>query len=79
MMYQTSQEFEYFETETYQAIQIPYKSKLNAIVILPHEKSGSIVRQVIDIWSSEWKNCLTKFRKQPGEFYLPKFKVDHKT
>lgn len=76
-MMNTSEKNLYFENDDFQAIDLPYgKENFSMIVILP--KEGKDINEFISNLNPEdWILWLTKFSKQNGSLYLPKFKIEY--
>ena len=76
-MMNTAEENLYFENDDFQAIDLPYgKGDFSMIVILP--KKGKDINEFISNLNREnWNSWLTKFSKQSGSLFLPKFKIEY--
>lgn len=76
MMEQT-ETFPYFETETFQAIDLPYgHGAFSMSIFLP--KSGYPVDALIETWSEEkWNEWVSRFQPEKILLQMPKFKVEY--
>ena len=76
-MMNTAEENLYFENDDFQAIDLPYgKGDFSMIVFLP--KKGKDINEFISNLNREnWNSWLTKFSKQSGSLFLPKFKIEY--
>jgi len=77
MMMQTN-EFEYFDTDKFQAIQLPYGSgNLAMTILLP--RSGEHVDNLIDTLDPQnWNQWLTRFSRDSVTLELPRFEIKYK-
>jgi serpin B len=69
--------FEYYETETLQAIRLPYgDDRFGMVVVLPSESAAldSLVARMD--WET-WNKWTSSLRLQEGEIYLPRFKMEY--
>ncbi|HHW36419.1 MAG TPA: serpin family protein [Bacillales bacterium] len=77
-MRQTNQ-FNYYENELIQAIDLPYKdNELSMIVLLPKERA-SLDDLYQDLTYEQWGNWVSQFNKQEVSITLPKFQMDYST
>ena len=71
--------FAYFETETYQAVQLPYvQGDLSMAVWLPRSAEG-LAAMEREICSHGITNSLAKLRSSQVELFLPRFKLDEQS
>lgn len=77
MMHIQENNFPYFPTEMFQAIDLPYGDSIYSMsVFLPRE--GYTVNDVIDALTPDsWQQWLASFNSQPVELMLPKFKMEY--
>jgi serine protease inhibitor len=74
MMYQKG-DFKYVETESFQALELPYVGdELSMVILLPHKMEG-LADLEKSLTSDNLNKCLTGLRKQEVSVYLPKFKM----
>ena len=78
MMSQTG-DYRYYENEQFQAIRLPYgKGKLAMYIFLPQEESSlEQFNQQLNL--ANWQAWLSQMRSQPGNIFLPKFKLEYTT
>lgn len=76
MMHITESDFAYFETEVFQAIDLPYGDSIFSMsVFLP--KQGHDVNELIaEMNADSWDNWLGNFETKPVQLFLPKFKME---
>jgi len=76
MMKQTRKDFNYLETDDFQAVELPYgkNERLGMYVFLPK-------RDLADFFSKltgeNWNSWMDKFLKREGILVLPKFKIEY--
>lgn len=70
-------EFNYFENDLFQAIELPYVNhEASMFIILPHEDQE--LAQIYDNLSFEtWNSWRSQFSKSKGTLYLPKFQMEY--
>jgi len=71
-------EFQYFETDSFQSVELPYgNQQFSMTIFLP--RSTIDLDQFISEWNlDQWIQWLSSFSKQKGTVYLPKFKLEYK-
>jgi serpin B len=75
MMQKTDGEYRYYEDETVQVLEMPYKGEeVSMMVILPRENDLSAVENTITV--DKIKTVATKSYKQEVDVYLPKFELE---
>jgi serpin B len=72
-----SGEYRYSETESFQAVSLPYgEGRLSMYVFLP--KQGTSLNQFYPTLTAEnWETWMMGFRNRPGALQIPKFKLDY--
>jgi serpin B len=77
MMHIQESDFAYFQTDLFQAIDLPYGDSIFSMsIFLP--KEGHNVNEVIaELTPSNWDNWLSSFQPRPVELFLPKFKMEY--
>ncbi|MEO0875082.1 MAG: serpin family protein, partial [Bacteroidota bacterium] len=77
LMHQPETNMRYFETERFQAVDLPYGDSIFSMsVFLP--KEGFEVQDVVSELSAEnWANWLTQFTSTNIELLLPKFEMEY--
>lgn len=76
MMRQKREDFDYLDTDNFQAVKLPYgeNKRLEMIVFLPKNNLSSFMSLLtID----NWHDWLAKFQIKEGTVILPKFKIDY--
>jgi serine protease inhibitor len=76
LMYQSGK-YDYFETEDFQAITLPYGNKnFSMYIFLP--KAGHTLQNFIERLTEEnWINWNQRFQRISGAIYLPRFKMEY--
>lgn len=76
-MMEQVKEFPYFETETFQAIDLPYgNGAFSMSIFLP--KTGYSINEFIETWTEgQWNEWVTKFHSTKIMLQMPKFKVEY--
>ena|SRR5690625_2120895 len=73
------QEFDYFETEMFQAVKIPYgDGKMSMNVFLP-QAGVSLIEVMEGLTVEKWNEWQTKFKETEGTIKLPKFQLEYET
>lgn len=68
--------FQYFQTDDFQALCLPYKdNRFRLLIFLPSENS-SLESFASGLTDQNWKDWLSKFKESPGKITLPKFKIE---
>ncbi len=77
-MMSIEQEFPYFETDNFQAIDLPYgDGDFSMVVLLP--KPDSHRSQLIELLDlQQWLDWMDQFEKREGTLRLPKFSIEYK-
>jgi len=77
MMHIEESDFPYFQTDLFQAIDLPYGDSIYSMtVLLP--KEGHTVAEIIEEMSPEtWDQWLASFNTGPVQLYLPRFKMEY--
>jgi len=71
-------QFEYFEDQLFQAVNIPFKNKFTATIILPNKKKDlTAISEIVQLLSGHWDKYQNKFEKRDGEISLPKFALEY--
>jgi serpin B len=71
------EEYPYFDTDQFQAIDLPYGDGLySMIIILPKQNTG-IDDVIHSMDQATWNNWDKKFEKQEGNIFLPRFKLEY--
>jgi len=78
LMKQTQNDYLYQETNTFQAIQLPYgkNKQLSMIIMLPKTSLTTFLRQLTH---TTWNSWMKSFSEMEGTVLLPKFKIEYKT
>ena len=79
MMSQTG-DYRYYANEQFQAIRLPYgkKAQLGMYIFLPQANSNlEQFNQQLNL--ANWQTWLSQMRSQPGNIFLPKFKLEYTT
>ena len=77
MMRQTSEDFNYYETEEFQAVKLLYGEKhWRMYIFLPREKSD-LERFSRSLTLENWNRWMRGFRKQEGTLVMPRFKMEN--
>jgi len=76
-MMNTSEKNLYFENDDFQAIDLPYGDENFSMVIILPKKGKDINEFISNLNLENWNSWLTKFSKQNGSLYLPKFKIEY--
>jgi serine protease inhibitor len=77
MMSQTG-DYRYYENEQFQAIRLPYgkQGELGMYIFLPQTNSSlGQFNQQLNL--TNWQAWLSQMRSQPGNIFLPKFKLEY--
>lgn len=75
---QLKEKLPYYETEKYQAVQLPYSDgEMSMNIFLP--KQGGLADIVNHLAASDWDVLIKKFRKKEGTVLLPKFELSYET
>jgi len=70
-------DFDYLETETFQAVFLPYgEGKLGFYIFLPQENT-SLAEFYADLNAENWQNWTQQLTRQRGTVALPKFKLEY--
>lgn len=76
MMYKED-EFDYYDGDELQAIELSYKGNdLSMVIVLPKEKDG--LSDIEKAFAKDFDNMLWEFKKQKVRLFLPKFKLTTK-
>jgi len=76
MMYQHD-DFGYFETETFQAVRLPYEGwGFEMLIFLPSVYSN-LDSFLGNIGPENWNSWQSEFREQEGKLSMPRFKVEY--
>lgn len=68
--------FQYFQTDDFQALCLPYKdNRFRLLIFLPSENS-SLESFASSLTDQNWKDWLSKFKESPGKITLPKFNIE---
>lgn len=77
MMSRPGARLDYFETEDYQAVRLPYGGgKLAMYVFLPSEASG-LGGFISQFGSADWQDVRTRFSEAEVNILLPRFKAEY--
>ncbi len=77
MMFQSDQEYPYYEGENFQAVSLPYgKGRLSMVLFLPDE-GVSLQEFCQRITVEKWDEWMDSFINTEGQVGLPKFKVEY--
>lgn len=72
------EEYAYFENEQIQAVDLPYGDGLYSMVIILPNSKVTIDDLILAMDQSTWNEWLSKFEKQEGNIFLPRFKLEYK-
>jgi len=77
-MKQSQKNFLYEETDTFQAIQLPYgkNKRLSIVIFLPKTTLPAFLGQLTH---ATWNSWMKSFSEMEGTILLPKFKAEYKT
>src|SRR5690606_9428375 len=71
------EELEYFETDTLQAVKLPYgDGKMNMQVFLPRD-NVAVDELVNELSEATWKKWQESFTEREGTIHLPKFRLEY--
>lgn len=74
-----SGEFRYSETDTFQAVNLPYgNGRLSMVVVLPKTPEALQVLQG-QLSAETWQQWTSRFRSRPGSLKLPRFQMEYGT
>jgi serpin B len=78
LMKQERNDYLYQETNTFQAIQLPYgkNKQLSMIIMLPKATLSAFLNQLTQ---ATWNSWMKSFSEMEGTVLLPKFKIEYKT
>lgn len=79
-MMSRSGDFDYLETDAFQAIELPYNDNLSMIVFLPKQSvlsNPKIEDFVQGMDQAKWNDWLSQFRQEKGTILLPRFKTTY--
>ncbi len=76
-MMNTSEKNLYFENDDFQAVDLPYGDENFGMVIILPKKEKDINEFISNLNLENWNSWLTKFSKQSGSLFLPKFKIEY--
>jgi len=76
-MMNTSEKHLYFVNDDFQAIDLPYGDENFSMVIILPKKGKDINEFISNLNLKNWNSWLTKFSKQNGSLFLPKFKIEY--
>ncbi|HKJ69079.1 MAG TPA: serpin family protein [bacterium] len=77
-MMSIEQEFPYFETDQFQAIDLPYGAGDFSMVILLPRQEYTRSRLIEDLDLDQWLSWMNQFQKREGTLRLPKFTLEYK-
>jgi len=72
------EEYPYFANDQFQAVDLPYGDGLYSMVIILPNLNVNIDDLIITMDQSAWNEWLSKFEKQEGNIFLPRFKLEYK-
>ncbi len=78
-MMQQDGKYQYFGTENFQAVSLPYGSgRLSMYLFVPEEKDGlpDLLKQLS---TANWEKWLAGFHRMSGAVVLPRFKLEYET
>lgn len=79
MMSRSSEEFQYYKGDTFQAVSLPYgKEKISMYVFLPN-KDSSLDDFYKNLNADNWQKWMSQFSKNEGQVVLPKFKLEYES
>jgi len=70
-------EFNYFENQEFQAIDLPYGNGAFSMTIFLPKPGVNINSFISDISETDWNNWLSSFTSRKVKLYLPKFKLEY--
>ncbi|MDP8268842.1 MAG: serpin family protein [Candidatus Tenebribacter davisii] len=76
-MMKTSEKNLYYENDDFQAIDLPYGNENFSMIIILPKKDKDINEFISNLNAEDWNSWLSKFSKQSGSLYLPKFKIEY--
>ena len=72
------EEYPYFATDQFQAVDLSYGDGLYSMVIILPNSNVDIDDVIMALDQSTWNEWLSKFEKQKGDVFLPRFKLEYK-
>jgi serpin B len=76
-MMQQTKSFQYFETETFQAIRLPYgKGSFSMLLVLPADDYG-LERFVAEVRPENWAEWKSRFSARDVNIVMPRFKMEY--
>lgn len=78
MMNKTS-DYGYIETDTYQAVQLPYGNGAYSMVVLLPKASTTLDAVIADMDGAKWKTLTSSMRQHEVILKLPRFEIDTNT
>ncbi len=73
------EELDYLETDTFQAVKLPYgEGELNMQIFLPKE-NVSMQEMLKEMKMENWEEWQSEFKETNGVIKLPKFEIDYET
>jgi len=78
-MMQQDGKYQYFATENFQAVSLPYGSgRLSMYLFVPEEKDG-LPDLLEQLSAANWEKWLSGFYRMSGDVVLPRFKLEYET
>lgn len=68
-------EFNYFENDDFQAIDLPYGDEAFSMTVFLPKQNKEVDAFISGITEANWNNWLSSFKKQNVKLFLPKFKL----
>lgn len=78
-MMSADREMSYFETDQFQAVDLPYGDEKFSMAILLPKKGHELDALIQELSPQQWHQWMTQFEDQEGHLTLPKFKTGFKS
>ncbi len=72
------EEYPYFATDDFQAVDLPYGDGQYSMVIILPNLNVNIDDVILAMDQATWNEWLSQFEKQEGNIFLPRFKLEYK-
>ena len=72
-------EYLYYETEQFQAIELPYGDKQASMYIFLPKEDSNLTEFTNSLTPENWQKWTQEMRSQPGTIALPKFELEYET
>ncbi|HEY9617654.1 MAG TPA: serpin family protein, partial [Microcoleaceae cyanobacterium] len=71
-------EYRYYETEQFQAVNLPYGDRRVSMLIFLPKQTSNLSQFYQTLTAENWRTWSQQFRSRPGSVQIPRFKIEYK-